>query len=651
MRLVSILLLASLSPAAVKIIPPPGIAVPASDRAELESGLAQLGRSLDAIQKNPLWPDVAVYHKAVRFALEGNEFFKPAEIAAAKKMLQEGQARADALAHNTAPWTSATGLVVRGYVSKIDGSVQPYGLVVPPSFSPDRPHHWRLDAWFHGRNETLSEVAFIADREKNMGEFTPRDTIVVHLYGRYCNANKFAGEVDLFEALADVKRHYSIDEKRILVRGFSMGGAAVWHIAAHHAGEWAAAAPGAGFAETKEFVPAYHKEQITPTWFEEKLWHLTNATDYALNFAQLPLVAYNGEIDPQQQAADIMARYLGEEGMHLTRVVGPKTAHKYHPDSKVEINNLIDPIADRGTDFYPRKIHFTTWTLAYNKMKWVTVDGLEKHWDRARVDADITDDHTITAQTRNVSGLTFNFGSGGSTFDETKKATVILDGQRLTAAGPATDRSWTAHFHKAAGKWAEGEETGLRKRHNLQGPIDDAFLDSFIMVKPTGTPLAPGIAPWVANEETRAVHVWRTIFRGEARERDDSAITDADIASSNLILWGDPGSNKILARIADKLPVKWTAAGVTAGAKQYPAASSAVVMIYPNPLNPKKYVVLNSGFTFRESANASNALQNATLPDYAIVDTTTPADEKWPGKLADVGFFGEKWELLANGGR
>ena len=35
-------------------------------------------------------------------------------------------------------------------------------------------------------------------------------------------------------------------------------------------------------------------------------------------------------------------------------------------------------------------------------------------------------------------------------------------------------------------------------------------------------------------------------------------MTDADIASSNLVLWGDPGSNKVLARIADKLPVKWT---------------------------------------------------------------------------------------------
>jgi hypothetical protein len=42
--------------------------------------------------------------------------------------------------------------------------------------------------------------------------------------GRYCNASKLAGEVDLFEALDAVKRQYQIDENRIVIRGFSMGG-------------------------------------------------------------------------------------------------------------------------------------------------------------------------------------------------------------------------------------------------------------------------------------------------------------------------------------------------------------------------------------------------------------------------------------------
>ena len=239
---------------AIKRIPADGIAVPAADRAELESGLAHLQASIARLKPGPLLPDVLIYSEAVRFSLQYNEFFKPAEIAAAKTLLQQGEERAAQLAAGQAPWTTATGLVVRGYRSKIDQSIQPYGLVVPPSYTPTAPHRWRLDTWFHGRDEALTQVNFLTARQKSAGEFTPRDTIVLHLYGRYCNASKFAGEVDLFEALDAVKRNYAIDENRILDRGFSMGGASVWHFAMHYPGLWAAASPGAGFAESAQYL-------------------------------------------------------------------------------------------------------------------------------------------------------------------------------------------------------------------------------------------------------------------------------------------------------------------------------------------------------------------------------------------------------------
>jgi len=45
---------------------------------------------------------------------------------------------------------------------------------------------------------------------------------------------------DVFEALQSVRKQYPIDEKRLVVRGFSLGGAACWHMAVHHAGIWAA---------------------------------------------------------------------------------------------------------------------------------------------------------------------------------------------------------------------------------------------------------------------------------------------------------------------------------------------------------------------------------------------------------------------------
>src|SRR4029077_5352663 len=103
---------------------------------------------------------------------------------------------------------------------------------------------------------------------------------------------------------------------------------------------------------------------------------------------------------------------------------------------------------------------------------------------------------------------------------------------------------------------------GLRKRHGLQGPIDDAFLDSFVFVRPTGQPLNTAVGVWVTNELAHAAEHWRRQFRGDAPIKDDTAISDADIASQNLILWGDPQSNAVLGRIAGKLGVGWDATGV-----------------------------------------------------------------------------------------
>src|SRR5579872_4520910 len=122
-----LLLTASVAYSQSRPVPPPGIPVPAADRAELEAGLARL-------RARELPPDIRVFSEAVRTALQYNEFFKPGEIAHAKELLKVGQERADAFAAGHTPWASATGLVPRGYISKIDHSVQPYGLVVPPTF-------------------------------------------------------------------------------------------------------------------------------------------------------------------------------------------------------------------------------------------------------------------------------------------------------------------------------------------------------------------------------------------------------------------------------------------------------------------------------------------------------------------------------------
>ncbi len=642
----------------VRPVPPPGISLKDTDKAELQAAVDSLGKTIASLREElkakpallELLPDVQIFHNAVRYALAYNEFYDPREVKIAHKLLEQGLERAGQLRVGKTPWTTATGLVVRGYQSKIDGSVQPYGLVVPASYHADSPYEHRLDIWCHGRGEKLTELSFLNGRQSSPGEFTPKNAFVLHLYGRYCNANKFAGEIDCLEALAHVRKHYPIDEDRIVMRGFSMGGAACWQFAVHYPGLWAVAAPGAGFSETADFLNIFQNEKVQPTWYEKKLWHWYDCTDYAVNLFNCPVVAYSGEIDRQKQAADMMAAAMKKEGLTLVHLIGPKTGHKYEEKTRAELNRRIDHIVKHGRDAVPAHVLFTTWTLRYNRMQWLQLDGLEEHWARANVDALISGDG-LNVETKNVSALTVSFEPGSCPLENLEKPKVVLDDDEIKNVPPVlSDRSWTAHFRKKDKVWevvARSDDGSLRKRPGLQGPIDDAFLDSFLMVRPTGTPQSDKIGSWAAAEMKHALDHWRKQFRGEARVKDDKDVTDADIAAHNLVLWGDPSSNSMLAKIADKLPVRWDAKQVRLSKESFAAEHHVPLLIYPNPLNPKRYVVLNSGFTFREYDYLNNARQVPKLPDYAVLDVRTPPSSRLPGKVATAGFFDEEWQLPA----
>ncbi|MBX9681301.1 MAG: prolyl oligopeptidase family serine peptidase [Gemmataceae bacterium] len=648
----------------VRPIPPKGIDLDPEVRAELQEGVEQLGKTIQILRqdltKKPafaaLIPDVEIYRLAVHYAVKHGEIFRKEEIPVAKKLLEQGQARAKELAEGKPSWPTQTGLVVRGYVSKIDNSVQPYGLVVPVTWNPKSAVKHRLDFWFHGRGENLSELNFIDGRQKSPGEFAPANAFVLHPYGRYCNANHFAGEVDTLEALEHAKKHYSIDENRLVVRGFSMGGAACWNFAVHYSSKWAAAAPGAGFSETPDFLRVFQKETIHPNEWQRKLLRMYDCNDWVLNLTNVPTVAYSGEKDNQKQAADVMVKAAKSIGMNLVHVIGPGTGHSYHPAAKVEINRRIDALAEAGRSIAPSKVRMTTYTLRYPRQHWVQVEGMEEHWQQATVNATLVVEtannedvakNIIDAKTKNVDRISFVFQPGEiNYFDLSGKTVVRIDGQDVEASGPESDYSLHVTLEKTKGKWALATaDAGLRKRPGLQGPIDDAFMDRFIMVRPTGKPLNDKVGTWAKEEmEHRLVH-WRRQFRGEAIVKDDAKIDDADIASSNLALWGDPSSNAVLARIADKLPIKWNGQEAIVAGKIYTADKHVPVLIYPNPLNPKKYVVLNSAFTYREYDYLNNARQIPRLPDWAVFDVDQPRTSQQPAGIAIAGFFNERWEF------
>lgn len=620
-------------------IPPAGITLSDADRAELTVGTEALQTEIASLKRKissdpkllALLPDVEIFHKAVAWSLADNTIYSPQEVAFAKHLLAEGMERAKQLRLKKSPWLDAKGLVVRGYRSKIDHSVQPYGLVVPQDLDLKKPVP--LMVWLLGRGEKRTELAFLAEREGGPPQLASKGTITVIPYGRFCNATKFAGETDVMEALAAVRARYDIDPLRIAVAGFSMGGGSTWHLATHFPGLWCAASPGAGFAETPIFTKASAPgKEVRPEW-EQTLWRQYEATGISGNLFNVPTLAYSGEVDGQKEASDLMEAAMAKEDLKLERFIGPKTGHEYHPETKTELTARFQELIAKGREPSPSSIRFSTYTLRYPECAWFRIDGLGEHWQRADVSAIRSANGAISLDLMNVTAFTIS----GVEF----RSVVIGDQSILdipVSAGPH-------HFISNEGIWkAAASAPSAGKHPGLTGPVDDAFVDSFVFVRPTGTPMNPALGIWVSDELKASCQLWHDVFRGEAPVIDDSALSASDIADKNLILWGDPSSNKVIAKILSKLPLQWTRENITFRDQKYNSADHAAILIFPNPLNPKRYIVLNSGIDFRADSYGNNALQTPKLPDWAIVDITTPPGPRWAGKIETAGFFNEQWK-------
>jgi hypothetical protein len=595
--------------------------------------------------------DVEVLLKAVEFALGGGEWWQPGDLDHAVWAVAEAEGRLDALVRGERPWRTASGLSVHGFRSALDGSVQPYGLWIPDGLDLSRPVP--LWIWLHGRGEKETDLHFLHHRAHKPPEFRPADAIVLLPFGRYCNGWKGPGFVDVFEARDAVRGDHAIDPDRIVLAGFSMGGAGAWQIGARRAGEFCAVHGGAGFVDTLRYTGV---DPATLPWYEARLWATTDVPPVARNLLNVPAIAYSGEIDKQRAASEIMVETLAAEGRVLPHVIGREMPHKYDDASKAEITEFLGRAVAAGRPRDPAVIHLATTTLADSRVGWLEAIGLGEHVRPARLDAARTEQGggiVVTATTANVTALAIHEAAG--------VAAVRIDGTDLPvherpAAGPLVVARAGL---RPDGGWriaASADLPPLRKRPGLTGPIDDAFTSPFVVVPPERPGLSPEVDAFARREFEHFRRRWRELFRGELPVLAAADVTADVLRDRNLVLFGDPVSNPLIARVLRGLPIAWSADGLTIAGRTHPAASHVPLLVRPNPLaaataaSTGRYVVLNSGITFRDEADASNAWQNPKLPDWAVVEATAPGEPRHPGRVVDAGFCDEAWGIVDSGG-
>jgi pimeloyl-ACP methyl ester carboxylesterase len=572
-----------------------------------DADLKELQKSTDV--------DVRVFAKAAEWALR--EELKAKDVARVRKSLDCGLRRA---ADKERSWTTQRGRIVRGYCSAIDDSIQPYGVIVPASYTPGRP--MRLDVVLHGSSQPAgtSELRFMERFDD--GPPPEQDFIELHPLGRVENGYRYAGETDVFEAIESACRNYSIDRSRIVLRGMSMGASGTWHLGLKHPDRFVALGPYCGYVDTHRFsetpIKSFVKVGPLPDP-QEKILTMLDSIHYAANARMVPAIGAIGEKDVFFDCHVLMGKTMEQEGLTMVNLISPGTGHVIDPSIHKEQMRRIGEHAAKGLDPAPREVRFVTWTLKYNRCFWVELLALKEHYVRAEVKARLVDGAVEIDEPRNVRRLAIHAPA----------SRVRIGKSEIPGRTPAV-------FEVREGTWRVAEGLPDGKRPGLQGPIDDAFSAPFLCVRGTGAPWNPDVQGWADARLRRFADEWRDWFRGELPVKKDTEVTDEDVKGRHLILFGDPGSNAWMAKALPKLPVAWTRDAVELRGRKHPAAGHAPVLICAGALHPDRYVVLNSGHTFSPQELKINYLFFPRLGDWAVM--------KADGTVVDSGVFDENWK-------
>jgi predicted esterase len=616
----------------------------------------KLGR-LRALGVNPfLIADAEVYLKAARWITRFDEFYDKDAGKWTLEALDNGLLRASQLARDEKPWLYTPGRsVVRGYRSSIDGSIQPYAVTLPADYGKDVHKRWPIEVVLHGRYPRLTEVSFLHSHSTLKPAPKDQDWIQIDVYGRGNNGYRWAGEMDVFEAVKNftnmemlLVRGNLLDPTRIVLRGFSMGGAGTWSLGLHHPTDWCAISPGAGFTTTHGYVKGL-PAKLPPV--QEACLTIYDAVDWAENAFDVPVVAYGGADDPQLQAARNIEAKLKPLGIPMKLIVAPKLGHRFPSEWQKKVRATYAEYLSKGKTEYPDRVRFVTYTLRYPVSDWVEVLALDQHYRRALVDAKRDGDDGFTIKTENVRGLHLLLWPGATR----QKLAIAIDGQKLE------DRPYTAlnnelhlYLERHEGRWEVVLPERLiteRLRHpqksvGLQGPIDDAFMSAFLCVRGTGRPWHEASQKYADANLERFTNEWARYLRGDLQIKDDVDVSAKDMANNHLILFGDPSSNSLIGQALSSLPIKWTKEKIVWEGQEYAAKDHVPVLIYPSPFSTSHYVVLNSGHTFHADAfQGTNALLYPRLGDHALLKIRPTDKDPVGADVVSSGLFDEYWHM------
>lgn len=526
---------------------------------------------------------------------------------------------------------------LRGYLSPIDSSIENYMVYLPPSYQKGQPIPLVVVMPWVYRKMPYAEgphVAYLGKIETMMQLADKFGYAVLwsssRIHEQY-NLNPIVS-ASTFAAIRKVSQDYSINKNRVYLYGICTGGLFSLQIANRYPSLFAAVGvegPELSYT-TCETESGQHNYSFCPPkdWVKEN-----NILKSANNFRNVSIYLSHAPGDQKadynisRRLFDLAKRAGADIVLDSVPLVVKTPSLDLYPEEIIQ-HNIFSFF--KGKEITPPAvINFSTFQLKYNQAYWITINRLDTLHRQANIKAVYTD-NVVQVSTKNIAGYTVDIAG----------MPKVAPGKKLLI----TTNNDTSYFNfpdatKTIVITVPGKKVfNLReKTSSTEGPVNDLFKESFVVVRgTTGSKSENAVNDSLVD---KFVKNWRENNFADCPVKRDVAVTPYDIAHHNLILIGNPGTNAMIKRLlTPTLPVKILKDSMVIGQQKIAGAHLEYTLIYPNPLNAQKYILL-LGSNDPLSREIDLDLQETGWYDYEIKDGVN-------GTVLAKGYFDKFWNQL-----
>lgn len=440
----------------------------------------------------------------------------------------------------------------------------------------------------------------------------------------------------------DAMRRYGIDPARVVLTGHSMGGHGAWHVGTAHPDLFQAIAPSAGWSSFATYVPFFlRRDALACDPRLLALWGRAMAPDNPMpllgNLAGKPVFVLHGEQD--ESVPVVQGRMLAQRAREAgARVVYDEIGGAIHWWDRAETPGvdcvddarlmafLQDELRDEPA---PDSVRFVTCDLdTADRCRWVRVDAALRPFDRVEIEARVRRDGerpAVVVRTLGAAAVTLEppIAQGAKDVD------VVIDG--TTVRFPWKGKP----LHLAAGergRWSRREAPATAR---FLGGLKAAYMSPFVLVYGTGgTAAQVAAARRLATLESQG---WYLRADGYAPVVPD---TSPELArwreERNLILFGMPGTNRLIDAAMPRMPVRVDAGGVEVAGHRYEGKGIGTRYVARSPWAADRLVEIVAGVDeagLEIASGANPCYSGSGFPDFVVLDPSARRDG-WTSFLA-----------------